>query len=76
MTNEMLLCDVVRDWAASVLPGEPEAADGAAVAALRCYAEDASVDRACRTARSFLESWARHPAHRRGRAHEQVRIAS
>ena len=64
MTNELVLAEVVRTWVKLELPGEPGAADRAAVVAQASYARGASIDEACRQARAFVGSWVRHPAHR------------
>ncbi len=63
MTNETALAEVVRAWAAGMLPGEPDAADSAAEMAREAFRHGATVTEACQLARSFLESWSNHPAH-------------
>lgn len=63
MTNESTLADVVWAWASEVLPGHGAAADGAAAVARQAFREGATVTEACQAARSFLQSWANHPAH-------------
>ena len=63
MTNELVLAEVVRAWTAKVLPGEPNVAERAATLARACYAGGASVTEACWTARRFVDSFVRHPAH-------------
>lgn len=74
MTNDMALAEVVRAWAADVLPGEPAVADSAAAAAAAAYRQGATVTVACQVARAFLSSWARHPAH--PAATEPLRLVS
>lgn len=61
--DELALEDLVRHWAAEMLPGEVGVAERAANIALVSYASGASVDEACGEARIFVEGWARHPSH-------------
>lgn len=63
MTNEDALVEVVRHWADGVLPGHPRATETAASLARQAFHDGASVSEACQLARSFLRSWADHPAH-------------
>ncbi len=77
MGNELVLGEVVRAWVHQELGGDGEAAERAAAIAQVAYVEGASVGEACRKARDFLASWARHPAHRRGEGDAVVaRLAS
>lgn len=62
MSDELVLEDLVRQWAAEMVPGEAGVAERAANIALISYASGASVDEACGEARIFVESWARHPS--------------
>lgn len=63
--NNLLLEEVVREWAAKALPDEPGVATRAALLARSAYEHGATVTEACEEARAFVGSWARHPSHRR-----------
>ena len=63
MSNESTLAEVVWAWAVEMLPGHRTAADGAAAVARQAFHEGASITEACQLARSYLQSWANHPAH-------------
>ena len=64
VTNETVLIEVVRAWVDQEFPREPATAERAV--AMAADARGASVTEACRQARAFLGSWARHPAHWNG----------
>ena len=66
MCCELLLENLVREWAAELLPGEADAANDAAATALAAFEAGASLSEACILTREFLESWSRHPSHRPG----------
>jgi len=76
VTNELVLAEVIRTWVNLELPGEPGAADRAAVVAQASYARGVSIDEVCRQARAFVGSWIRHPAHRGVDQDVVVRLAS
>ena len=63
MGKEEVLLETVRTWAEQTLPGEPNAAERAAVVALVAYRQGGSIAEACRQARGFVVSWSRHPSH-------------
>ena len=73
---ELLIANLVRDWAGRMLPGEPGVAERAAAQAVRCYAGGASVSEACREARRFVECWSHHPSHQPLRHTNPLRLAS
>lgn len=64
MANESVLNEVVRAWGAQQPDCDSSAAEGAALIAASSYAGGASVTEACEAARSYLRSWAAHPASR------------
>jgi len=64
MEPELVIAEVVREWALHALPDDTNAADAAAALAVRCYSGGASVGEACQEARRFVGSWSRHPSHR------------
>ena len=66
MTNETVLVELVRALVDQEFPGEPATSERAVAVAMAAYAQGASVTEACRQARGFLGSWARHPSHWNG----------
>jgi len=59
---EVLIADTVRRWALSRPEASGLMADLAASRAVGAYKDGASVAEACELARSYAESWLRHPA--------------
>lgn len=76
MTDELLVADLVREWADRVVPGDRAAADGGAAVAVRSYAGGASVSEATSEGQRFVESWARHPSHQHAPSVRSVHLAS
>jgi len=75
MSPELVLAAVIRDWAALV-PGEPRIGEVAVQVALATYAAGGSVSESWGLVRSFVDSWARHPARRQATARVPVDVAS
>ena len=59
----LIQAETVRTWVDRELAGDLGAKDGAFATAVAALAGGASVAEACRAARSFACSWARHPSH-------------
>lgn len=67
LRDELVIEDVVRHWAAEMVPGEAGVVERAANIALVSYAAGASVAEACGEARMFVDCLARHPSNPGGR---------
>lgn len=75
MTEELVLADMVRTWAAGVLE-DPAMTDRAVRVAESAYAGGASIGEACAQARLFVGSWVAHPSHRAAIRRMRERLAS
>ena len=69
MRNDRVLAEAVRAWVIEERPGDGATAARAAAVARVYYTHGASVSEACHQARAFVDSWTRHPAHKRSRSH-------
>jgi hypothetical protein len=76
MIPEPLMAELVRAWSDQLCRTDRTAADRAVATAMRSYAGGASLSEACREARRFNQSWARHPCHQDIRSTKLVRSDS
>ena len=72
MEIELVLADVVRNWAEMQAPGDEATIRDAVERALVCYASGASLAEACEAARCRVLSRLGHPSHSAARRMMEV----